>query len=132
MPIDPLSAAPLVIQFHVVAALLALVLGLLQFAGPRGTPRHRIVGRLWVLLMVMVSGSSFFIHELRLFGPWSPIHVLSVVTLASLGYAIVAVRRGNIAAHRRAMISAYVLGLVVAGAFTLVPGRIMHAVIFGA
>ena len=40
-------------------------------------------------------------------------------------------RRGDIARHKRAMIGTYVGAILIAGAFTLVPGRIMHAVLFG-
>jgi uncharacterized membrane protein len=36
-----------------------------------------------------------------------------------------------VAEHRRAMISLFLGALVIAGAFTLVPGRIMHQVVFG-
>ena len=46
-----------------------------------------------------------------------------------------AVRKAHthqVAAHRRIMIYLFLGALVVAGLFTLVPGRIMHAVIFGA
>jgi hypothetical protein len=32
---------------------------------------HRIVGSIWVLLMLVVSISAFFVHELRIWGPWS-------------------------------------------------------------
>jgi uncharacterized membrane protein len=30
--------------------------------------------------MAMVAISSFWIHQIRLLGPWSPIHLLSVFT----------------------------------------------------
>jgi uncharacterized membrane protein len=39
--------------------------------------------------------------------------------------------RHNVAQHRRAMIGIFVGALVIAGAFTFLPGRIMHAVAFG-
>ncbi len=96
MNLAPLSSASPAIQLHAVAAMSAFALGLVQFAAPKGTLPHRTMGWIWVVLMVAVAASSFFIHELRLWGPWSPptmIHFLSI--------------------------------------FTLVPGRIMHAVIFG-
>ncbi len=65
-----------------------------------------------------------------MFGPYSLIHALSVLTLVSLIVGIVAIRRGNLKAHRFIMISLYVFALVLTGAFTLLPGRRMHAVIF--
>jgi hypothetical protein len=82
--------------------------------------------------MVVVALSSFFIHTIRMWGLWSPIHLLSIATLASLAYAVAAIRRRNIAAHSGAMRTTYVGALVIAGFFTLAPGRIMNHVLFGA
>jgi uncharacterized membrane protein len=92
----------------------ALALGIVQFVASKGTLPHRTIGWIWVLLMATVAASSFWIHQLRLLGPWSPIHLLSIMVLAMLPIAVI--RSG---------------GLVVAGLFTLLPGRIMQAVIFG-
>ena len=81
--------------------------------------------------MIVVSITAFFIHELRLWGEWSPIHLLAIFTLITLPLAVWAAHRHRVAAHRRAMISLFLGALVIAGAFTLVPGRIMHQVVFG-
>jgi uncharacterized membrane protein len=40
-------------------------------------------------------------------------------------------RRHSVALHRWTMIGIFCGALVIAGLFTLVPGRIMHAVLFG-
>ena len=40
-------------------------------------------------------------------------------------------RRHAIERHRRAMLRLFVGALVIAGVFTFLPGRIMHAVVFG-
>jgi uncharacterized membrane protein len=40
-------------------------------------------------------------------------------------------RRHNIRAHRRMMTGNFLFGLIVAGAFTFVPGRLMWRVFFG-
>ena len=58
------------------------------------------------------------------------VHGLSVFTLIMLVYGFVQARRGNIVAHRSTMISLYAFALVLTGAFTLLPGRRMHAVLF--
>ena len=65
-------------------------------------------------------------------GPWSPIHILSVFTPLALVYAVWAARHQRVRGHRIAMISIFCGALVIAGLFTLVPGRLMHAVVFGA
>ena len=120
------------IPTHAMAAMTAVILGGLQLASAKGTTQHRVMGWSWVLLMMYVSVSSFFISSLRLWGAFSPIHLLSVWTLFSLGMAIYHARKGNIRQHKIWMVLLYVLALLVTGVFTLWPGRVMHAVLFGA
>ena len=109
----------------------AFLLGIIQLSAPKGTMRHRTTGWIWVTLMVMVSASSFWIHDLKIWGVWSPIHLLSIFTLVMLPMAVWAAHRHAVEPHRKAMIGIFSGALVVAGLFTLVPGRIMHAVVFG-
>jgi uncharacterized membrane protein len=129
--LSPLLSASPAIQLHAFAALAAFALGIVQFAAPKGTLPHRTVGWIWVGLMLVVSITSFWIHELRIWGPWSPIHLLSIATLATLPIAVWHARRHAVQHHRWSMISIFIGALVVAGLFTLLPGRIMHAVAFG-
>ena len=110
---------------------LAFVLGIVQFAAPKGTLPHRTIGWIWVLLMFAVALSSFWIHEIRLVGPFSPIHLLSIFAPIMLVLAVVHARRHNVSGHRKAMTSIFFGALIVAGLFTFLPGRIMHAVVFG-
>ena len=86
---------------------------------------------LWVALMAVVAVSSFWIHQIRLVGPFGPIHLLSILTLVMLPLAVWRAHTHRVGAHRWIMISVFTGALVVAGLFTLVPGRIMHRVIFG-
>ena len=120
------------IPTHAMAAMAAVILGGLQLASAKGTTQHRVLGWSWALLMMYVSVSSFFISSLRLWGAFSPIHLLSVWTLFSLWMAIYHARKGNIRQHKIWMVLLYVLALLVTGVFTLWPGRVMHAVLFGA
>ena len=131
--IDPsplLNAAP-PIPFHALAALAAAGLGAVQLWRPKGGRLHRQLGYLWVALMAGVAISGLFIHELRMAGPFSPIHLLSLITLASLWVAVSRARHRDIAGHRRVMILLFWLALVLTGLFTFWPGRVMHGVIFG-
>lgn len=109
----------------------AFVLGAVQIAAPKGTLPHRTLGWVWVALMAVVAISSFWIHEIRLWGPWSPIHLLSIFSPIMLVLAIWYARRHNVRGHKITMISIFFGALVVAGLFTFVPGRIMHAAVFG-
>jgi uncharacterized membrane protein len=131
MSLAPLLDAAPAIPLHAFAAMAAFALGIVQFAAPKGTLPHRTLGWIWVALMAVVALSSFWIHQIRLLGPWSPIHLLSIFTLTMLPLAVWRARHHQIAAHRRIMILTFAGGLVVAGLFTFVPGRIMHAVVFG-
>ncbi|MGA8649463.1 MAG: DUF2306 domain-containing protein [Xanthobacteraceae bacterium] len=131
MTLAPLLAASPAIKLHAFAAMAAFAIGVVQLSAPKGTRTHRAIGWLWVLLMLVISISAFWIHELRLWGPWSPIHLLAIFTLIMLPIAVLHARRHQVARHRLAMISIFGGALVIAGLFTFVPGRIMHAVIVG-
>ena len=65
MSFDPLFAAPMVVQVHAFAAMGAFVLGIVQFAAPKGTLPHRTLGYIWAALMLTVAGTSFAINGIR-------------------------------------------------------------------
>ena len=131
MSLAPLLDAAPQIPLHAFAAMAAFVLGLVQFAAPKGTLPHRTIGWIWVALMALVAVSSFWIHQIRLLGPFSPIHLLSIFTLAMLPFGVWFAHRHRVADHRRVMVLMFSGALVIAGLFTLLPGRIMHTVAFG-
>jgi uncharacterized membrane protein len=131
MTLQPLLKADLAVQIHAFTALAAFALGLVQFAAPKGTLPHRTIGWLWVTLMLIVSVSAFFVHELRVWGRWSPIHLLAIFTLIMLPLAVLRAKRHQVVQHKRAMVSLFAGALLIAGLFTLLPGRVMHAVVFG-
>ncbi len=131
MSFDPFLKAGLVIQIHMIAAIVALVIGGVIFFNPKGTPKHKALGKTWVVLMVIVALTSFFISELKTWGPFSPIHLLSVLTLSTLVVAITAIRKGDVKRHKSAMLGLYFGGLVLAGLFTLMPGRVINRMLFG-
>jgi uncharacterized membrane protein len=131
MSLAPLLDAAPAIPLHAFAAMAAFALGIVQFAAPKGTLPHRTLGWIWVALMAAVAISSFWIHTIRLVGPFSPIHLLSIFTLIMLPLAVWRAHQHRVADHKRIMILTFAGALVIAGLFTLVPGRIMHAVVFG-
>src|SRR5262249_53342313 len=103
----PVLNPPPAIQLHAFSALAAFGLGAVQLAAPKGTLPHRTLGWIWVVLMVVVAASSFWIHELRVWGPWSPIHLLAIFTLAMLPLAVLHARRHRVGRHRNAMIAIF-------------------------
>jgi len=125
--LSPLLTASGAIQIHVTAASAALFLGAAIAVMRKGTPRHRLLGRLAAVAMLVTALGSFLITRN---GQWSIIHILSLVTLVSLAGGLWHIRHRNVKAHRGYMTGAW-LGLVGAMLFTLIPGRIMHAVFLG-
>jgi uncharacterized membrane protein len=130
MTLAPLLQASPAIQVHAYAAMAALVLGIVQLSAPKGTLPHRTLGWIWVALMAVVCITAFFIHELRMWGQWSPIHLLAIFTLIALPRAVLHAHRHDVPHHRNAMIGIFIGALVIAGLFTFYPGRIMYEVLF--
>jgi uncharacterized membrane protein len=117
------------IALHVSSAVLALFLGGVVLSSTKGSRRHKVLGRIWVALMLAVALSSFWSFEIRDGAGPSFVHVLSVWTLISLGCAIWFIRRGNVRAHRGFMIGTF-LGLAGAGLGALAPGRMLYGFLF--
>ena len=108
---------------HAFAAGFGLVIGGWQlFLSTKGSTAHRVAGRAWVVALLYVSVSSFWIREIR-DGAFSFLHVLSVVTIVTVLLGLVAAVRGNVPLHRGNMTGSW-LGLVGAGiAASAVPER---------
>ena len=113
-------------------ALLAVVIGGVQLMSAKGTSQHKVLGYIWVSLMMYVSISSFFISEIQLWGAYSPIHLLSAWTVLTLCTAVYFARVRNIKAHQLNMQLRYGLALILTGLFTLLPNRVMGQIFFGA
>jgi len=119
------------IPLHALCAIAAILVGAFQFSMPKGTPLHKISGYIWVFLMLFIALSSFFINEIKVWGPFSLIHVLSVITIYAVFEIIFHARAGRIKAHKRNVVIVYCGALLITGAFTFLPGRTMHQVFFG-
>jgi uncharacterized membrane protein len=130
MNFQHLIAQPTPIPLHAIAALLAILIGGWQLFAHKGDRPHKILGYIWISLILIVSVSSFWIHTFNHFGPFSAIHLLSVFTIVTTLRAVRSARAGKIIAHQRQMKSLYALALILTGAFTLLPGRVMHTVLF--
>jgi uncharacterized membrane protein len=124
------AAAPLKIQIHLTAALTALAVGTVLMVGVKGTALHRTLGWTWVVAMAVTAISSLFIHEMN-HGAMSWIHMLSGWILIALPIAVYAARRHKVSLHRRFMTGLFVGGLIVAGGFAFIPGRLLWRVFFG-
>ncbi len=125
-----IARASLPIRIHLVAAMLALGLGAVQMLAPKGTLPHRTVGWIWVVFMLTAALSSILIKVINP-GHFSLIHILTAWTLIAAPLGVIAARRGKIGAHSRYMAGLFYMGLITAGAFTFLPGRLLYQVFFG-
>lgn len=125
------------VQIHWAAAVLSFVLGLLMLVRKKGTSSHKMIGRVYLVLMLVTCLSAFFVRSLdegeqwSLFSNFSWIHLLIILTLFYLALGFKQIRQGNVKGHAGSMVAAYVGGLIIAGAFTFLPGRHMHTLFFG-
>jgi uncharacterized membrane protein len=138
MNLSLIATAPLPVQVHLATIVPAFVLGTwMIFASRKGSPTHRTVGRIYLLLMSITAVAATFIREPSMagidFGPLriGPIHIFVVVTAWSVYTALTGIRRGNIKSHRGAMLGLYFGGLVLAGLIAFLPQRMMWRMFFG-
>jgi uncharacterized membrane protein len=135
MTLAPLLHAPLAVQIHVATVVPAALIGTWQiFVSRKGAPLHRAFGYLYLTLMSFTALSTLWVHQLLPNGPFygfSPIHLLIPLTLFGVVGALRGAWTHNIAMHKRSMIGLYFGAILVAGGLTFLPGRIMHAVVFG-
>ncbi|MBL8349127.1 MAG: DUF2306 domain-containing protein [Burkholderiaceae bacterium] len=113
--------------FHLVTALAALLLGMALLARRKGTHGHRALGWTWVALMGSTALASAFIRDYQLpnlFG-YTPIHAFTVLVAVMLPRGVWLIRQGNVRGHRKTMQSLFVGACVLAGLFTLLPGRFL-------
>ncbi len=118
------------VWIHLASVLPALPLGLYVLLARKGDARHRMLGKLWAVLMVVAALSALALRDLN-HGHFSPIHIFVPVTLIGLWRAITAARAGRIDTHRKVMVSLYLAGLIGAGSFAFLPGRVMGTWLFG-
>ena len=125
-----------IIYAHATLALLAVPLGLYILLTKKGTKQHRILGRIWITFLIIVSLTAIFIQAINP-GHYSLIHLFIPLTLGSLIYSIWNIKKFKKTriqkyklAHMYSMISVYVGALIIAGAFTLMPGRFFYDILF--
>jgi uncharacterized membrane protein len=125
------------IAIHMTAAIGAVAIGPVALWARKGRaqrPRlHRAFGYAWVTLMIVTAVSAIFIRDFSLpnLAGYTPIHLLIPVTLFALFGAFWFLARGNIAGHRKVMQNLYIAACLVAGVFTLLPGRLLGGLLWG-
>src|SRR5580700_5025592 len=131
MNLAPIAEAPLAIKIHLATVIPAFATGTwLIFFSTKGARWHRVLGAVYLTLMTVTAIAAFFIRSINP-GHLSLIHLFIPLTLFGVFGALWNIRRGNIKGHRNAMLGLYFGGILIAGGFTLLPGRLLHHVFFG-
>jgi uncharacterized membrane protein len=133
--LKPILDAPLAVKVHLATVVPAFAIGTwLIFASRKGAPVHRAFGAVYLVLMTVTAITTLFVHELMPDSPFfglSPLHLLVPLTLFAVVSALWAIRHRDIAGHRRAMVMLYIGGMLIAGGFTLLPGRLLSRAFIG-
>ena len=108
-----------------------MLLGGLIFSSPKGTLAHRVWGWLWIACLTSVCLTGGFIQAI-IPGSFSTLHILIPVTMVLIVYSIWNIKmyqqtQNDIyrQAHMASMIAVYGGALMIAGVFTLLPGRLI-------
>lgn len=137
MNLDPLLHASPAIQIHFATIVPAFFLGAWQiFFSIKGWPLHRKLGSVYIGLMIVTAISAFFIRAPSLpgmptFRGFTPIHLFIPVVFINVGLTLFALRTRRFKLHRATMMGLFISGIGIAGALAFMPGRVMHAVVFG-
>ncbi|WP_425228960.1 DUF2306 domain-containing protein [Sphingomonas sp.] len=115
---------------HLAAVIPALPLGAWVLLARKGSPRHRLLGKIWLALMVTGAVSALWVRHLN-DGRLSAIHLLVPVVLAGAWRVVASARRGDIVAHKRALIGLLAGGMITPALLSFVPGRLMWTWLVG-
>jgi len=121
--------AKLPIILHVAAVLPTIPLGGWLLLARKGTPMHKRLGKVWLVLMLVTATTAIFIQTS---GHFSWIHLFVPLTFHAAWKVMATARAGDIRAHKNHLVRTYLLALMIPGiAAFLVPGRLMNVMLMG-
>ena len=109
------------------------LIGIWVLLRPKGTPVHKALGRIYV---VLISFSSIVAAAMpaglgpRLWNHFGFIHLFCVLVFVSVPLAIWAIKHGKVRMHANTMLGMFLGGILIAGTFALMPGRLLHTWLF--
>ena len=118
---------------HLATIVPAFLIGTYLLIGRKGTPNHRLLGKIYMALMLVTATITLFMPAQvgpRVVGHFGYIHLFSLLVFWSVPMAFINARRGDVKGHRNSMIGLYVGGLLIAGSFAFMPGRLLHSWLF--
>lgn len=114
---------------HLGTVVPAFLIGTYLFLKQKGTPIHKRLGRIYMVLMLFTALITLLMPAVvgpTFLGHFGFIHLLSLLVLYTVPVAYIAARNGDIKTHRANMIGLYIGGLLIAGGFAFSPGRLLH------
>lgn len=130
LTIDHSSTRHLAVVIHVATVIPAVPLGLYLMLTRNGGARHKLLGRIWIALMVVTALAAIFIRHVNN-GQFSFIHLFVPLTLIGAWQTVASVRRGQLRKHRNHLLGLYLGALIIPGTFAFTGDRLMGAWLFG-
>ncbi len=119
---------------HLATVIPCFIIGTILLLIKKGTPFHKKSGRVYMVLMLITATITLFMPAKvgsSLFNHFGWIHLFSFITIYTVPTAYLAIKKGNVKSHKRKMILLYFGAIIIAGGFTLSPGRYLHELLFG-
>ena len=119
---------------HLATVVPCFLIGAWLLARRKGTPLHRLLGRVYAGLILFTAAVALVMPAEvgpRILGHFGFIHLFSVLVLVCVPLAVYNIRRGNVAGHRFNMVGVYIGGILIAGTFAFMPGRLLYGWLFG-
>ena len=114
---------------HVAAVLPTIPLGGWLLLARKGTALHKLLGKVWLVLMLITATTAIFIQSN---GTFSWIHLFVPLTFHAAWKVMATARAGNIRAHKNHLVRTYLLALMIPGiAAFAAPGRMMNVMLLG-
>lgn len=119
--------------FHLATVVPCFLIGTVLLLIRKGTDTHKSLGRVYMVLMLFTALVTLFMPAQvgpQLLNHFGWIHGFSFLTIYTTPTAYIAVKKGNIQAHKRKMILLYFGAIIIAGGFTFMPGRYLYDLLF--
>ena len=127
MPYLPLA------YIHLATVLPCFLIGAWLLSRRKGTAVHKRLGKVYAGLILFTALVTLFMPAVvgpRFLDHFGFIHLFSLLVLVSVPAALYHIRRGNVRGHLGHMVGVYVGGILIAGTFALMPGRLLYTWLF--
>ncbi|MGJ8745906.1 DUF2306 domain-containing protein [Polaribacter sp.] len=118
---------------HLATVVPCFIIGTILLLIKKGTNTHKNFGRVYMILMLITAGITLFMPAEvgpRIFNHFGWIHSFSFLAIYTVPTAYLAIKKGNVKAHKRKMILLYFGAIIIAGGFTFTPGRYLYNLFF--